>query len=85
VTNTEEELNPSDDILIVFPNPARSGKIQIKYKDFSSVQILDIYGNKVLENAQTEIDVSSLSKGLYFIRLYSNEQSNPIVERFIIE
>src|SRR5690606_23923923 len=76
------ELSNSND-LIIFPNPAKNN-IQINLSNFddnfNEVIILDISGKAVLSHsisnndANLNIDVSSLSNGIYTISIISNEQ-----------
>jgi hypothetical protein len=74
----------SDGKIVIYPNPS-NGKISIVAKDISKVTILDVTGLVVttIVNPQNTIDVSSLSKGVYFI-LIETEQGNSL-ERFVKE
>ena len=64
----------------IFPNPAHS-EISIHSKnlfDNKFCSLEDIQGRKLiygqLENGNTQIDLTKLSPGVYFIRIYGNER-----------
>ncbi|MBE2187868.1 MAG: S8 family peptidase, partial [Candidatus Kapabacteria bacterium] len=77
-----ENYNPyySTNSISISPNPA-SDFIEIVYQDnFINVEILNLYGEILLSidsNSNNRIDVSSLSSGLYFVKIGKN------VQRFI--
>jgi len=55
--------------LTIYPNPIENGKINIK-GTYTSVNIYDVFGKLVLTTeSQKSIDVSSLSKGVYFTNI----------------
>ena len=66
----------NDDVLNVFPNPA-SNQITISNSRFAieSIDVFDMLGQKVYSerpttiNYQLTVDVSSLSSGIYFVKL----------------
>lgn len=75
----------------IFPNPTNN-KIIIKMQNTSSTQknfssIYNIQGQLLLQDEikqiRTEVDISSLEKGFYFIKIESAE--NTIVKNFIKE
>lgn len=69
----------------IYPNPA-SGTLFIKTPQAISYTVCDVVGKTILSgnaNGLANIDVSSLSKGLYFIRITANGQQ--AVKRFIKE
>ena len=61
--------------MVIFPNPARDRLIiHSPINDFTSVSILDMQGRIVMNsdiNNFKEIDVSSLTPGMYFLRIES--------------
>jgi ubiquitin len=70
---------------LVYPNPVTT-TLHIKNVDsiaFDKVIIIDTSGRKVLEqkNVLSEVNVRSLEKGIYFVRLNSREKE--IVSKFI--
>jgi hypothetical protein len=77
-----DELSDSKDFL-VYPNPSKNN-IQLNFtnlnEDFNKLTIVDISGKTVLtqsisnNNANLNIDVSSLPNGIYTISIISNEQ-----------
>ena len=69
----------------VYPNPAHD-IIFVGANNDSPVQRIDIYdvtGQLMLSSTETEINVSTLPKGVYFISVYTDNQK--IVEKIIIE
>lgn len=68
LTSTQEaELNPTD--FKVYPNPT-SGQLTIEsLLAIDQVQLLNTQGQEVLQTPQTQLDVSHLPKGIYYLRL----------------
>ncbi len=71
--------NNKNNFIIVYPNPAID-KIYIEHtnNDEMEINLLDIVGKQVgeetkSENPTTEIDVSGLSEGVYFMKVSTNE------------
>lgn len=75
-TKTQE---PTIEGLIIYPNPVNSGKIFITTKSSldKKVEIFNVLGKKVLETVITskEVNVSTLSPGVYFIKIKEGEAS----------
>ncbi len=63
-------------IFSVYPNPA-TNKIEIKGIEINEILIFDVFGKLVLQNNSTEqiIDVNSLEKGIYFLKLRSGKST----------
>jgi hypothetical protein len=64
----------------IFPNPCHdfvsikySGQNNLSYKLFDLTGALLLTGD--LANADTEIDVSSLKNGIYYLRVYDSEKT----------
>jgi hypothetical protein len=71
-TTNISDLN--NEQLNIFPNPAENEvEIQTDYKSECQIILMDIFGRNVYQNnfqtGDFRIDVSSLKKGIYFIRL----------------
>jgi len=86
VTDINEVSNTS---FAIYPNPT-SGLFTINYTSTNTVNvaIIDITGKYVYTNtinSSTEIDVSDLQKGLYFVRLIDEASSDIIVKKLIIK
>ena len=66
----------NQDIANIYPNPA-SSYVNIEVKGLSHIQIIDLTGKTVLdkytENDKIKFDVSGLTKGNYFIRIFRNK------------
>ncbi len=52
----------------IYPNPS-DGKFQIQSSQAQRVEVFDLFGRKVLESKETEIDMSSYPAGLYIWRV----------------
>ncbi len=68
VVNINEQVN-------VYPNPAQNS-LQVTVAGNSKIQAINLYdvlGNEVITTNAKEIDVSSLSNGVYFIKIKTNE------------
>ncbi|MCX6154325.1 MAG: T9SS type A sorting domain-containing protein [Candidatus Kapabacteria bacterium] len=62
----------------IFPNPA-SDYLNIKSKEDFSLSIFDEFAEKIMEiSNQTKIDISHLSKGIYFCKLRKMNQTENI-------
>ena len=73
-----------DSTLRIFPNPS-TDKIYINAKvALSSLALYDLYGKLILtkENDITNLDVSRLNSGVYFLEVYSNTEK--AVKKLII-
>lgn len=58
---------------VIYPNPS-NGVINIETKNFNKILIYDITGKKIRElPASSQIDLSDISKGLYLIKLISDD------------
>ncbi len=89
ITRIERYSTPfsaKDKGIKIFPNPT-DGELTIEYEFSSgneSIEFLDILGNKVLElKYQKEIDVSILTRGIYFLRLLDGYKRLIVMERII--
>ena len=71
----------------VYPNPAHD-YIRIETQNFASLQSIDVYdiaGQLVLTSNETEINVSGLESGMYFVRVvYGDAKYCVFTERLII-
>ena len=79
------QLAAANTTIIVNPNPAND-KLYIKtdypvsvsgMRDKETFSIIDLYGRTVLENklnSSEYIDISNLSEGIYFIRIFEGTQ-----------
>ena len=64
--------------LLVYPNPA-TNNVTIENSQKAIIDILNIQGQTILQQTthqgKTNIDISSLAKGVYILRLFSNEKT----------
>jgi Secretion system C-terminal sorting domain/FG-GAP repeat len=76
--------------IAIYPNPT-TGKITVECEGMERVEVLDITGKLIYEIASSlsprndvvEIDISGFSKGLYFVRV--STQDGVGVERIVLE
>jgi len=85
VSTTDIKENANTDLLTIFPNPAASTLTIKGFANNSTVEIYNISGRLLLTKQLTmpELDISSLAKGLYFIKLTNKEGS--VVRKFLKE
>lgn len=70
------------DAVVIYPNPA-TDFIHVVTCNGASVQMFNAVGQQVLSTEETDINVSELSKGVYFVRV--NLNGNITTQRLIIE
>ena len=76
--------------IIIFPNPS-NGRFYIDIKEVNSkmrLEIFNVWGQKIqkevnLKQSTNEIDLSSYSKGVYFIKI--NDGENNYAEKIVIQ
>ena len=74
--------NFEKDKIIIFPNPVKD-ILYIENIADSNYEIYDITGKTVLNGIRNQINVSSLEKGVYFLKVTSEE--NILTQKFIKE
>lgn len=62
------ELSDKQNPYIIYPNPSE-GQINIRGDNFVSAEIFSTNGSKIKTCSSKNIDISTLSKGFYFIRI----------------
>ncbi len=80
IVSSVSTINKLDQSIRIFPNPV-SDNLQLKLDDFSSLPLSivfkDINGRKILEKnintIGTNLNLSDLKAGIYFLYLYSNQ------------
>lgn len=75
--NSEDKLD-----CLIFPNPV-SKLLNIKTELFESIDIINNFGQIVLQTKDSEIDISFLPKGIYFVRIKKANQIQ--VEKIIVQ
>lgn len=77
-SSTQDYLNQKESNIVIFPNPTRD---YIVIKDDNNqdlyYEIIDIQAKTTIgktKNTSEKIDISSLSNGVYFIKLYNKSQ-----------
>jgi hypothetical protein len=71
-------IDPISNQVNVFPNPAIDN-LTIEIPQKSTIELLDIQGQTILQQTlqqgKTDIDISGLAKGIYILRLCSNDKT----------
>lgn len=86
VLAVDQHVNESE--VSLFPNPA-SAKLVIKGKQMEAIEIYSVTGSKVYSkmnisnSASTEVNVSELYKGVYFVKVYA--QSGTSTKKLVVE
>jgi len=68
--------------LLVYPNPANSNIVIEQYESIkgSTIEIYDVQGQLLLkqpvQQGKIEIDISGLTKGMYFIKIGRDKKMN---------
>jgi minor extracellular serine protease Vpr len=76
----EVRINPDD--VKLYPNPAKS-HMNIEGMQPVKVTVYDILGNTIMVSDKTTIDISSLSKGVYLIRMDANNET--VIKKLWVE
>lgn len=83
---SSQDIKSNEDVNI-YPNPTNSNIFIEASNAFTSYQISDISGKIILtddiNSSITKIDMSNYSKGIYFIKLYTNNKFQ--IKRFILD
>jgi hypothetical protein len=69
------DIEAERDEVILFPNPASNELTVLHPGQFDRIEIFDLPGQMVLSKTKTIIDVSMLSAGIYFVKLYNGSKS----------
>ncbi len=71
-----QNFQENNESLIIYPNPA-SSELNISVENYKKVEIYDMMGKLVFSQntAISQIDVSSLSQGTYYLKLYFQNNS----------
>jgi hypothetical protein len=74
-----KEINNNVSNIAVYPNPAIKD-LTIKTSQEATIEILNIQGQtilqQILQQGKTDIDISGLAKGVYILRLLSNDKTD---------
>lgn len=80
ITVSVNNINSTSDILSLYPNPA-SGYVTMKWsgKQSAKITVTNIMGKRIsidniAPNSNKQIDISTLTKGLYFVTVECNNQ-----------
>lgn len=80
VTTVEESSQVS---FTVYPSPAES-EIQIQAENFQKAEIYSVTGQKLMESLRDRMNVSTLSSGLYIMKVYDHE-GGCATQRFMVK
>lgn len=79
LVNALAELLVNGKQVIMFPNPSASGKIF--FSEAVSAEVYDLTGKLLLQHAKTtELDVQTLSKGIYLVRMEGTHTRKLVIE-----
>ncbi len=77
-TNVSISENINENFISIYPNPVTEN-ITIEAPQKATIEILNIAGQTILQRqlqqGKTDIDISRLAKGVYFLRLCSNDKT----------
>lgn len=81
---TSIQTNASHSLIRIYPNPAKD-LVYLESSEEIIVQLFDVFGKELLGGSKLKsIDLSNLSDGLYFIRIYTDEHQYLTTDRIII-
>jgi photosystem II stability/assembly factor-like uncharacterized protein len=69
INNYEQNKNIS-----IFPNPS-TGKITINVDEVENIEVINLQGKEIYNGIETEINLNSYSKGIYIIKVTTNNQT----------
>ena len=70
--------------ILIYPQPASHFLLVDSPNEITSLQVINLNGRVLIqENTVTKLDISSLQKGVYFIRI--TDYRGEFVERFLLE
>jgi len=88
--NIDESIEVVDDFK-VYPNPTSNfinfEKIGNNKSQSYHIQLIDVYGKTIIETESSlsnQLNVSSISNGIYFISFINNETQQRILKKVII-
>ena len=73
-TLTVEEINPTDSSIFVYPNPT-ANRIYIQADTNLKAELFDLMGRKVRSTNQSQIDMSTLSRGNYILQVKTQNKT----------
>jgi len=69
------EVNYDNSMIVIYPNPAKNIVTISSSRTIESLEIIDISGKQLMTSRvntnETSVDVSNLSAGIYFVKVYS--------------
>jgi hypothetical protein len=79
--------NTERNVVSIFPNPAKNFlHIKMSSTDYSNYIIMDLFGQTIIKGSlkqSTEIQISDLASGIYFISLSTQSGKESTIRRFI--
>ena len=73
-TLTIEDINPAGSSILVYPNPT-ADRIYIQADTNSKAELYDLLGRKVRSTNQSQIDMSTLSRGNYILQVKTQNKT----------
>ena len=81
LTSVNENAQTSN--VKVYPVPAEN-EIQIQAEGFQKAEIYSVTGQKMLESTMDKMNVSSLSQGVYLLKVY-DQSGNSETQRIVVK
>ncbi|NNE32159.1 MAG: T9SS type A sorting domain-containing protein [Winogradskyella sp.] len=72
--NTLNTINTNQPIVGLFPNPTENTITINTNLQIDKIEVFTTLGQKVLESQSNSVDLSSQEKGMYFLRIYSDQK-----------
>lgn len=73
-TLTIEDINPAGSSILVYPNPT-ADRIYIQTDTDTKAELFDLMGRKVRSTNQSQIDMSTLSRGNYILQVTTQNKT----------
>ena len=73
-TLTVEDISPTTSSIIVYPNPT-ADRIYIQTDTNAKAELFDLMGRKVRSTSQSQIDMSTLSRGNYILQVKTQNKT----------
>ena len=80
--NNTTSINSNNSKLLIYPNPAND-IIKINIVNLESIELINISGEVVMKSYNNIVNISDISKGMYFVKLIHNSKTK--IQKLIIK